>query len=47
MSGCPVHSSDDSEPSRSSTTGLRWDLIFLALAVSILAFVIAVALQIQ
>jgi hypothetical protein len=47
MSGCPVHSSDDAAADRSSgaSTPIRWDLIFLTLAVGMLALVLVVGLQ--
>jgi hypothetical protein len=46
MSGCPVHSSDDAAPNRSggASIRIRWDLIFLTLAVGMLALVLAVGL---
>jgi hypothetical protein len=48
MSGCPVHSSDDAAADRSGDAAItiRWDLIFLTLAVGILALVIVVRFQI-
>jgi len=47
MSSCPVHSSDDAAADRSgaATVTLRWDLIFLTLAVGMLVVVLVVALQ--
>ena len=47
MSGCPVHSSDDAAagPSSEDTGRIRWDLIFLTMAMGMLALVIGVALQ--
>jgi hypothetical protein len=49
MSGCPVHSSDDAAADRSSDTAItiRWDLVFLTLAVGMLAVVLVVALQLS
>jgi hypothetical protein len=47
MSGCPVHSSDDAATDRSGGGAIRarWDLIFLGMAVGMLALILAVALQ--
>jgi hypothetical protein len=47
MSGCPVHSSDDAAADRSSDAPItvRWDLIFLTLAVGMLALVLVIGLQ--
>jgi len=49
MSGCPVHSSDDPAADRSSDDSLtvRWDLVFLTLAVGMLAVVLVVGLQLS
>jgi hypothetical protein len=49
MSGCPVHSSDDAATGRPDREAARtrWDLIFLAMAVGMLALVIGIALQLQ
>ncbi len=45
MSGCPVHSPDDSGEDWDWPT-VRWDLVFLGLALSMLAAVLVVATQI-
>ena len=47
MSGCPVHSSDDAATDRpgEKAARTRWDLIFLTMAVGMLAVVLMVALQ--
>ncbi|MCS3704699.1 hypothetical protein [Salinibacter ruber] len=44
MSGCPIHSNDES-PSANRPASVRWDLIFLGLAAGMLTLVLAVALQ--
>ena len=46
MSGCPVHSSDDAAADRSGSAAItiRWDLVFLALAVGMLALVLVMGL---
>ena len=43
MSECPVHFSDDAAADRPSGASIRirWDLIFLTLAVEMLALVLA------
>jgi hypothetical protein len=48
MSGCPVHSSDDAAPDRSGgeAVRIRWDLVFLTLAVGMLALVLVVSFQV-
>ena len=47
MSGCPVHSNDDAAPqSDDASNSIRWDVIFLTLAVGMLALVLAVSLQV-
>jgi len=47
MCGCPVHSSDDAAADRSGGAAItiRWDLIFLTLAVGMLALVLVIGLQ--
>jgi hypothetical protein len=47
MSGCPVHPSDDATADRSSgaSTPIRWDLIFLTLAMGMLALILVIGLQ--
>jgi hypothetical protein len=49
MSGCPVHSSDAAAADRSDGAAItiRWDLVFLTLAVGMLAVVLVVALQLS
>jgi len=49
MSGCPVHFSDDAAADRPGREAarIRWDLIFLMLAVGMLALVLVVALQLS
>jgi len=43
MSGCPVHSSNERGPSDESVGTVRWDLVFLTLAVGMLALILVVA----
>ena len=45
MSGCPIHSSDESPSSTDRSASVRWDFIFLGLAVGMLTLILAVALQ--
>ena len=47
MSRCPVHSSDDAAADRSggASVRIRWDLVFLTLAVGMLGLVLVVALK--
>jgi hypothetical protein len=47
MGGCPIHSGDDTAADRSgdAASTVRWDLVFLALAVGMLALVLGVGLQ--
>ncbi|WP_263831498.1 hypothetical protein [Salinibacter sp.] len=49
MSGCPIHSNDESpssnRPVSNRPSSVRWDLIFLGLAAGMLTLVLAVALQ--
>ena len=49
MSGCPIHSKDESpssnRPSSNRPSSVRWDLIFLGLAAGMLTLTLAVALQ--
>ena len=49
MSGCPVHSSDDAATDRpgGEAIRIRWDHVFLTMAVGMLALVIGIALQLQ
>jgi hypothetical protein len=49
MSGCPVHSSDDAAADRSGGASLtiRWDLVFLTLAMGMVALVLVVGLQLS
>jgi hypothetical protein len=43
MSGCPVHSDDSADETRSSSPSLQWDWIFLGLAIGMLTLVLFVA----
>ncbi len=47
MGGCPVHSSNDttSNQPHNPFDSIRWDLVFLTLAVGMLALVLRVGLQ--
>lgn len=49
MSGCPAHSSDDAVANRSggATVILRWNLVFLTLAVGMLALILVLGLQLS
>jgi len=49
VSGCPVHSNDDAAADRSGGASItvQWDLVFLALAVGMLALVLVVSLQLS